>query len=349
MYNRYILNSFLIVLVSFIFSAILMPFMIKISKHIGAMDVPKDKRRIHKKPMPKLGGLGMFGAFVFSYMLFGSNSTRMNAILLGGFVVILTGLIDDIKSIRSYQKLFGQIITALIIIFYGDILLQKIELLGYAMNFGVWAYPVTLFFIIGCINMINLIDGLDGLSGGVSAIFYLTIGTLSLIQLRFGTLELVLTFIMLGASLGFLLFNFYPAKIFAGDAGAMFMGYMIAIIALLGFKGAMLTSVAVPLVVLAVPILDTAFAIIRRIVRRQPIFEADKDHLHHQLLKRQFSQRRTVLTIYAINILFSLASIFMFVKNKKLGFIVYLVLFVILVWLIRQTSIIFPKEGSKDD
>lgn len=349
MYNRYILNSFLIVLVSFIFSAILMPFMIKISKHIGAMDVPKDKRRIHKKPMPKLGGLGMFGAFVFSYMLFGSNSTRMNAILLGGFVVILTGLIDDIKSIRSYQKLFGQIITALIIIFYGDILLQKIELLGYAMNFGVWAYPVTLFFIIGCINMINLIDGLDGLSGGVSAIFYLTIGTLSLIQLRFGTLELVLTFIMLGASLGFLLFNFYPAKIFAGDAGAMFMGYMIAIIALLGFKGAMLSSVAVPLVVLAVPILDTAFAIIRRIVRRQPIFEADKDHLHHQLLKRQFSQRRTVLTIYAINILFSLASIFMFVKNKKLGFIVYLVLFVILVWLIRQTSIIFPKEGSKDD
>lgn len=349
MYNRYILNSILIVVVSFVFSAFLMPFMIKISKHIGAMDIPKDKRRVHKKPMPKLGGLGIFGAFVFSYMLFGTSSTRMNAVLLGGFVIILTGLIDDIKSIRSYQKLFGQIIAAFIIIFYGDILLQKIEVLGYAMNFGVWAYPVTLLFIIACVNMINLIDGLDGLSGGISSIFYLTIGALSLIQLRFGTLELILTFIMLGSTLGFLLFNFYPAKIFAGDAGAMFMGYMIAIIALLGFKGAMLTSVAVPLVVLAVPILDTAFAIIRRLVRRQPIFEADKDHLHHQFLKRQFSQRRTVLSIYAINILFSLASIFMFVKNKKLGLMVYLSLFIILVWLIRQTSIIFPKEDNKDD
>lgn len=348
MYNYYILNAAIIVVVTFCISALLMPLMIKIAHHIGAMDVPRDKRRVHKKPIPKLGGLGIFLAFLFAYMLFGVNSTRMNAILLGGIIIVLTGMIDDINPIKARQKLLGQILSALILIFYGNILLQYVDLFGYTLHFGIWAYPITLLFIVACVNMINLIDGLDGLSAGISSIFYLTIGIIAMTQLRFNTLELTITFIMLGASLGFLLFNFNPAKIFAGDAGAMFMGYMIAVISLLGFKGALLTSLGVPLLVLAIPILDTAFAIIRRIIRRQPIHSADKDHLHHQFLKKNFSQRRTVLTIYAINILFSTASILMFVKSRRIGFIIYLVLFLILIWLVKYTSIIVKKDNDSD-
>ncbi len=347
MYNRYILNIALMVVTSFLVSAFLMPLMVKVANHIKAIDIPR-KRHIHKKPIAKLGGLGIFLAFILAYMLFGTSSTRMNAILLGSFIIILTGLVDDINSIRASHKLIGQIVSALIIMLYGNILLQDVGLFGYTMHFGLWAYPITLIFIIACINIINLIDGLDGLSGGISSIFYLTIGVISMIQFRFGTLELILTFIMLGATLGFLTFNFYPAKIFAGDAGAMFMGYMIAVISLLGFKGALLSSLAVPLMVLAIPILDTGFAIVRRLVRRQPVFEADKDHLHHQFLKMHFSQRRTVLTIYAINILFSIASILMIVKSRKLGLIMYVLLFVILVWLVKYTSIIFRKEEDDD-
>lgn len=346
MIYRYIINTGLIVIVTYLMSVFLQPVMIRVAKHIGAMDIPRDKRRIHKKPIAKLGGIGIFLAFIFAYMLFGTNSTRMNAILLGGFIIILTGLVDDINSIRSHQKLIGQIIAAAIIVFYGNILLQDVDAFGYTLHFGFWAYPITLVFIVACVNIINLIDGLDGLSAGISSIFYATITVISLIQFRFGTLELILALIMLGATLGFLTFNFNPAKIFAGDAGAMFMGYMIAIISLLGFKGALLTSLAVPLMVLAIPILDTAFAIIRRLIRRQPIFEADKDHLHHQFLKMHFSQRKTVLIIYAINILFSLASILMISNRRELGFIIYAVLIIMLIWFVKYTSIINKKEDE---
>jgi UDP-N-acetylmuramyl pentapeptide phosphotransferase/UDP-N-acetylglucosamine-1-phosphate transferase len=171
------------------------------------------------------------------------------------------------------------------IIFYGDITLSHITAFGFNIQFGVFAYPITLFFILGCINVIRLIDGLDGLSGGISSIFFLTIGVISFLQQRFGTLEITLTFIMLGSTLGFLVHNFNPAKTFAGETGATFMGFIIAVISLLGFKGALLTSVLVPLLILAIPILDTTFAIIRRVIKHKPISEGDKDHMHHQFLQ----------------------------------------------------------------
>lgn len=342
--NRYYLNIFLMIVLSFLISAILMPLMIKLAKHIGAMDIPRDDRRVHNKPMPKIGGLGIFLAFLISYMLFGNNSVRFNSILIGAFFIILTGLIDDINSIKSYQKFIGQVAAALTVILYGNILLEYISVFGYTLHFGLWAYPITLIFILACINIINLIDGLDGLSSGISSIFFLTITIISIIQNRFGTLEITLSILMLGSCLGFLKYNFYPAKIFAGDAGAMFMGYMIAVISLLGFKGALLTSLAVPLLVLAVPILDTAFAIIRRIIRRQAIYEADKDHFHHQFLKMNFSHRNTVLIIYLINIFFSLVSILMLVRHRELGLIMYAIVFIALIWFVRHTSIIKRRE-----
>lgn len=346
MFDSYLDEVLVMVLVTFIFTALLIPQMIKIAHHIGAMDIPTDNRRAHTKPIPKLGGLGIFFGFLFGYMLFGEHSIQMNSILIGSFIVIFTGLCDDINPISAKHKLLGHIAAALVIMFYGNILLTDITAFGYTINFGVFSYPITLFFIIACTNIINLIDGLDGLSSGISAIFFLTIGIIAFFQGRIHSLEITITFLMLGSTLGFLLHNFHPAKIFAGDE-ACFLGFMIAIISLLGFKGTLVTSFLVPILVLAIPILDTAFAILRRLLKGKPIFEADKDHLHHQFLKMQFSQTKTVLFIYFIDILFSITSILYALKSPQKAAIIYIVLLVLVIWFILHTSIISEKMSNK--
>ena len=340
-----------IVFVTFICSALIMPFMKKIATHIGAIDVPRadeNHRHIHTRPIPKLGGVGIFLAFLIGYMLFGIQSIQMNSVLIGSFIIILTGIIDDIKSIRAGQKLIGQIIAACVIVFYGGILLNNITAFGYSLDFGFWSYPLTIIFIVACTNIINLIDGLDGLSGGISSIFFLTIGIIGFFQGRSGSLVMILTFIMLGAILGFLLHNFYPAKIFCGDC-AMFLGFIIAVITLLEFKGPALTSLFVPLMILGIPILDTLFAIIRRTLRHQPPFSPDKEHIHHQLLGMNFSQRTTVLIIYAIDILFASASIFYTLKDPVVGKILYITIFIIVAWFVFRTTVISTKNKEVVD
>lgn len=344
-----ILEALKIVLITFIFSALIMPVMKKVALHIGAVDVPrKDEgnRHIHKKTIPKLGAVGIFLGFMFGYMLFGEQSIRMNAILIGSFIIILTGIIDDIKPIKAYQKLIGHIVAASIITFYGQILLNNITAFGFSIDFGIWTYPLTILFIVACSNIINLIDGLDGLSGGICSIFYITISIIGFYQGRSGSLVMILSFIMLGSTLGFLLHNFYPAKIFAGDCST-FMGFIIAVITLLEFKGAALTSFFVPIMILGIPILDTLFAIIRRLLKKEPPFKADKKHLHHQLLGMNFSQRTTVLIIYAVNILFAAASIFYTIKDPVIGEILYIIIFIIVFWFVFHTSIISDKNPKR--
>lgn len=343
-----IIRMIIIVLTTMVASSIIMIYMKKIAVLINATDKPRSEegnRHIHKKEMPKLGGVGIYLAFLLGYMLFGKYSHQMNSILIGSFIVILTGIIDDIESI-GWKKIIGQLIAAFIVVFYGGLLLDKITAFGYIINFGFWAYPLTIIFIIACMNIINLIDGIDGLSGGISSIFYLTMGIICFLQGRFGTLEILLCFIMLGSTLGFLIHNFYPASIFAGDC-TTFQGYMIAMICLLGFKGPALTSFFVPILILAIPILDTLFAIIRRLLRKQPIFSADKEHIHYQLINMNFSQRTTVLIIYVINILFSLASIFYMLKNSIVSIIIYIILFITVIWFVLNTSILSNKIPEK--
>ncbi len=350
MSQEYLIRIILMVITTFSVSAIVMPLIIKIANHIGAIDRPRDEqgnRHIHKQATPKFGGMAIYISFLVGYMLFGVHSIQMNAILIGSFFIIFTGMIDDINSLKPKEQLIGQVAASLVIIFYGGILLNKLTFFGITINFGILSYLVTLIFIVGCINIIRLIDGLDGLSGGITSIFFLTIGIISFIQQRYGTLEITLTFIMLGATLGFLLYNFNPAKTFAGETGATFLGYIIAVISLLGFKGTMLTSIIVPLITLSIPILDTAFAIIRRIIKHKKITEGDRDHMHHQLLKMNFSQRKTVLIVYLIDLLFSIASIIYNVQGRKLGIIIYVVLFVIVIWFILHTSIISPEIEKK--
>ncbi len=347
MFNDYLDEIFLIALTTFIFTALIMPFTIKIANHIGAIDVPRDDRRVHNKPIPKLGGLGIFMGFLFGYMMFGVQSIKMNSILIGSFIIIIYGIFDDIKTLKARYELLGQLIAAATIVFYGQILLTSITVFGCTIEFGLLSYPITLFFILGCTNIIRLIDGIDGLSSGISSIFFLTIGIIAFFQGQVETLEITLTFIMLGACAGFLVHNFYPARLFAGEAGSAFMGFIISVISLLGYKGTLLTSVLVPILILAVPIMDTLFAIIRRKLKGKPIFEGDKEHLHHQLLKKKYSQRRTVLVIYAINIMFSIASILYVLKSPYFGMVFYLVLLIIVGWLVFGTSIISEKLENK--
>ena len=341
-----LLSALRIVIITFLFSAVIMFIMRKIALHVGAVDIPRSEeghRHIHNKTTPKLGGVGIFLTFLLGYMLFGEQSVRMNSILIGSFIVVLTGIVDDIKPIRASYKLMGHIAAAMVIVFYGGILLNNITAFGFSFDFGILAYPITILFIVACTNIINLIDGLDGLSGGVCSIFYITIAIIGFYQGRAGSLVMILTLIMLGATLGFLLHNFHPAKIFAGDC-ATFMGFIIAIITLLEFKGPALISFFVPVTILGIPILDTLFAIIRRLLRGQPPFQADREHLHHQLLGMNFSQTVTVLIIYGINILFAAASIFYTLKDPIIGEIIYLLIFFLVIWFVFHTTIISDKN-----
>lgn len=336
----------LMVIIPFIFVALIMPFICKLAIKIGAIDVPRG-RHIHLKPTPRLGGLGIFFGFLLGYMLFATPSAQMNSVLIGSFIIVLTGIVDDIVELEPKVKFIGQFFAASVIAIYGGILLENIDAFGMQLNFNFFAYPLTIFFILGCVNCINLIDGLDGLSGGISSIYFLTIGIIATMQGKFG-LEFVLTFIMLGSTLGFLVHNFHPAKIFAGDSGSMFFGFIMAVIALLGFKNVTMTSLIVPLLVLAIPILDTVFAIIRRLLKGESIAKADKFHIHHQLLNKKFSVSQTVLIIYFVDILFAIASIIYVLKDRYLGYIIYGILLAIVVIFVMNTSVIYDWKSIKN-
>lgn len=348
MLNSTILYSFKVVACTLLIAAFSIPIVKKIAIHVNALDIPNE-RKVHKKPMPRLGGLGIFFAFLVGYMCFAQNTVKMNSILIGSFIIVLTGIIDDIKPLDAKDKLIGQLLSASVIAFYGEILLENITAFGLNISFGYFAYPITILFIVACMNIINLIDGLDGLAGGICSIFFMTIIVISLFQGRTTGLEFTLALVMLGSTLGFLIHNFYPAKIFAGDSGALFLGFIIAVISLLGFKGTVLTSVFVPLLILAVPIFDTLFAIIRRLLKHKKISDADKQHLHHQLLGMKFSHRNTVLIIYGVNILFAMASIF-YTLNEQIDIYIrrgiYVVLFVLVFWFVNKTNIITDKHIS---
>ena len=345
MTNQEVIQIGLMILVTLLFVMFLIPFIRKLAFHIDAIDIP-NSRKVHKKPMPRLGGVGIYLGFLLGYMLFGKPSEIMNAILIGSFIIVLTGVIDDIKPLKWSTKFIGQLISASVIVFYGNILLKDISAFGLYIDFGIFTYPLTLFFILGCINCMNFIDGLDGLAAGISSIYFLTIGIIAVIQNKTG-LDFVLTFTMLGSTLGFLVHNFYPASIFMGDSGSMFLGFIISVIALLGFKNVTMTSLIIPLLILAIPILDVLFAILRRIIKKQKISTPDKYHIHHQLLNRNLSQRSVVLIIYGINSLFAVASVIYILKTPMFGYIVYGILLVIISVFVLKTNVVFNNGKDK--
>jgi len=335
------------IVIPFLFVLAIIPFIKKVANHVGALDVP-DARKVHKKAMPRLGGLGIYMGFLLGYILFGQMSLRMNAILIGSFIIIVTGIVDDIKPIPAKIKFLFQIIAACVVAFYGEILLQDLSAFGFYINFGIFSYPITVLFIVAIINCINLIDGLDGLAAGLSSIYFITIGIVIVGWKHTFGLDAVITFIMLGATLGFLCHNFNPAKIFMGDSGSMFLGYMIAVIALLGFKNVTLTTLLAPICLLAIPIMDTLFAILRRLVNKKPISEPDRQHLHHQLLNLNLSHRNVVLVIYALDILFAGAMLVYMLYDVVVGIVIYSILFIVVLVFVMKTNIIIDHNKKKN-
>lgn len=340
-------NVFVIVIVTLLTSLILVPIIKKAAVHIGAMDEP-NARKIHKVPMPRLGGLAIYLAFLLGYILYGEVNNQMLSILIGSFLLILIGLIDDIKSVPARYKLIVQIISAVIVVVYGNLSFTEISIFGHNIYFNeFWGSLLSIIFIVAITNAINLIDGLDGLAAGISSIYFLTIAIIAFILNRIGGLDVIISLIMLGATLGFLFHNFPPAKIFMGDTGSLFLGFMISVIALLGYKVTTFTSLIVPIIILAIPIFDTIFAILRRLLKGQNIGVADKEHFHHQLLKMRYSPMTSILIIYAIDIAFATVSIFYILGDTQVAIAIYIVLMILLLFVVLKTDILFDHSKKK--
>lgn len=341
-------NYWIIIIICFLFTVAITPLVKKVAFHVGAVDNPDGKRKIHDHVMPRMGGVAIFASFLLGYMIFSRPSIEMISIIIGGCIIIVTGILDDIKPIKARYKLIGQVLAAAVVCIYGGIYMDGFTGFGLEIKFGFLSIPLTIFFIVAVINAINLVDGLDGLATGISAIYFATIGIIANILNLMGGLDVILAFIMLGSCLGFLVHNFHPAKIFLGDSGSLFLGFIIATIALLGFKNVTLTSLIIPLLILAIPLLDTLFAIIRRLINKTSISEADRNHLHHQLLNTKLGHRNTVLVIYAVNLLFAAASIVYVLKDNKLGMIIYVILLVLIIWVVSSTNIISDRKSRKN-
>jgi len=343
-------NIFLIVVICFLASLLFVEMMKRVAIYLKVLDVPNDPRKIHKNPIPLLGGLGIFFAFLLGYMLFAPKNNLMLSILISSFLIMLLGLFDDMTKsetpMPNKYKVIVQLVVAAIVVFYGGLELAKASIFGITINFGIFAKPLSMLIIVATINAINLIDGLDGLCAGISSIYFLTIAIIGFILNKFGGLDIILSLIMLGCTLGYLVHNFPPATVYQGDAGSTFLGLMISVICLIGFKTTTLTSLIIPLLILAIPIMDTLFAIIRRKLKGQKIDHADKEHLHHQLLKK-LSKRSTLLVIYGIDIIFSITTIFYTLGHKVELIICYILVIFIVLFLVLKTDIVFERKKSK--
>lgn len=338
-------DIFVIIFVTFLSSLILTPIIRKVAFHIKALDYP-NSRRLNKVPMPTLGGLAIFISFLIGYMLYAESSVQMLSILMGSFLLIFMGMIDDINPIKAKYQLIVQILAAAIIAFYGHITFDYISFLGFNVTLNPpFNYLATIALIVGIINAINLSDGLDGLSSGISAIYFITIIIIAFLMNMQNGLDTILCLIMLGSILGFLVYNFPPARIYVGDTGSNFLGFIIAVTALLGYKTATFTSILIPIIVLATPIIDVVFSIIRRLLKGQnPFNTPDKQHLHHQLLKLEFSTKTSLLIIYAIDILFAATSILYAIGETSYAILIYAGLLILFLFIILKTDILFKRK-----
>lgn len=311
---------FMTLFICFMLTILLTPLIKKLAIRIGAVDKP-NQRKVHMKVMPRLGGLAIYISFIAGVLLLQPDSPHSLPILLGSLIIVLTGIIDDIRELSPRVKLMGQLAAALVVVLSG-IHVEFINLpFGGQLEFGIFSIPLTILWIVGVTNAINLIDGLDGLAAGVSSIALLTISGMAIIM--GDAYVTVLGLILMSSTIAFLFYNFYPAKIFMGDTGALFLGYMISVLSLLGFKNVTFISLIIPALILGVPISDTFFAIIRRLVHKQPLSAPDKSHLHHCLLRLGFSHRQVVLIIYAIAAMFSLAA-FIFSMATLWGSLIFI-------------------------
>lgn len=338
----YIYGFFMAMLLAFLVT----PFVMKLAWKIGAVDVPGDARRVHKKPMPRLGGLAIYIAFIMAGLItLPLKSPSVKGILLGSTIIVIIGILDDIYDLPAKVKLVGQIAAAGILVLFGTKVNLITNPLGGMFVLGKLAIPATLFWVVGITNTLNFIDGLDGLAAGVAAIaaFTMMLVNLSLEQAS-GTLVMAL---LAGAAIGFLPYNFNPAKIFMGDTGAMFLGFVLAAQAIEGaVKSATAMALIIPILALGLPIFDTAYAILRRFVNGKPLMQADKGHVHHRLLDIGLSQKQAVVYMYLISISLGICSIVLARLGMKQGIIAFALVISMLLISVRYINITLEAKKS---
>ncbi|MFR3788069.1 MAG: MraY family glycosyltransferase [Agathobaculum desmolans] len=296
-----------------ILSYLFTPPVKRFAHKIGAIDIPKDSRRMHKKPIPRLGGLAIFGGFLCAILLFGQLDQTMLCVLLGATMIVALGIFDDVLALGAKLKFVVQIIAAAIPVCVGDLQIKLFTNLNPFsdepfFHLGILAIPVTIIWIVGITNAVNLIDGLDGLAVGVSSIAAITMLAVALLT---GNMAIAITMAALaGACIGFMPYNLNPAKIFMGDTGSTFLGYMLATVSIMGlFKFYAVISFAVPFLILGLPIFDTANAIIRRVAAGRSPMSPDRGHVHHKLIDMGFNQKQAVAILYAISATLGLTAV----------------------------------------
>ena len=324
---------------------LLTPQVMKLAVKAGAMDAP-DARKVHTSPIPRMGGLAIFAGFVFAVLASMHVSREILGLLIGGTVIVMVGIVDDMKPLSARVKLIGQIAAAWVMVGFNVRIDWLSNPFGEEMLYlEMFSVPFTVLFTVSMINVVNLIDGLDGLAAGVSSIAAVTILLVALQQNIW--VVAILTAALAGSALGFLHYNFNPARIFMGDTGSMFLGFMLAGISVLGtVKSAATIALIVPVVAMGLPILDTAFAIIRRYTNGQPIFKPDKGHLHHRLLALGLSQKQAVLLMYAISGCLGVSAIVLTEVSYVLGFVIVVSLLGIACYGARRLGVLSSGESS---
>ena len=334
--------------VALVVALVVTPLVILLANKTGAMDAP-DARKVHKKPIPRIGGLAIYAGFmaaiIFVAARFGFDAESIKetvGLTLSGSLIVAVGLIDDYKNLPAKVKLLGQIIAAAVLVLIFDVRIDFVtDPFGDYIYLEWFALPATMFWLVGLTNTVNLIDGLDGLAAGVAAIASFTILLIALEQ-NF-ILVAVMTAALAGAAVGFLKYNFHPAQIFMGDTGSMFLGFMLAGISVTGaVKSVATIALIVPIFALGLPILDTTFAIVRRVRGGVPIFKPDKGHLHHRLLGVGFTQCQAVLLMYVISALFGLSAIALTAVSYQIAVLILFVVIVAIIYGVRKLGIARP-------
>ncbi len=292
------------------------PLVKKLAARIGAMDVPKDERRMHNRPIARLGGLAIFFGFLVSILVFADIDRQVRGMLIGSVIIVVLGIIDDIVSIGALPKLAVQILAAVVAVLHGNtIQVLSIPLSsGEYFSLGAMAIPVSVIWVVVITNSVNLIDGLDGLAVGVSAISSAALVAVALIVSEANVALIMIA--LLGACLGFMPYNSYPARIFMGDTGATFLGFILACMSVQGlFKFYAVISFVIPFLIIGLPIIDTCFSFFRRLLAGRNPFKADRGHVHHRLIDMGLNQKQSVFILYMVTTILGLLAVLMTAKG----------------------------------
>lgn len=338
----------LALLTALVVSFLTTPLVKNFAYKVGAIDVPKDARRMHKKPIPRLGGLAIFFGFMVSILLFVKITPEMKSILLGAVVIVVLGVVDDIMALPALLKFVIQIVAALIPALHGVTIQAFSNPNIFSRNpywvLGWLSVPLTVLWIVAITNAVNLIDGLDGLADGVSAISATTVLVIALLASEIQVAIVMAA--LVGACVGFMPYNLNPAKMFMGDTGATFLGYILATMSIQGlFKFYAVISFAVPFLILGLPIFDTAFAFIRRIVHGQNPMHADRGHIHHRLIDMGLNQKQAVATLYVISAILGLSAVVLTTGGEGRAMLFLAALCIVAAVAAR---VVFPREVREE-